>query len=196
MGQGPWRSGRAGARLGRGLAGRLRPDHHRSRSDPLLAAVRALPEPRARVDAGFRHRFLPDPPRRGHRLCPRPLRRGPGGADHHFRLVSGARRAAQCRAGAGNAARPRRQARQAGAAEPGRAGVAETGDRHRAAPAGGRASRIRGCGGCSKSPRNSKGSIPTPRPMRRAWSSATGRSTNWCRSIAIPNPTCRRPSST
>ncbi len=73
-----------------------------------------------------------------------PLRPGPRRPDHHLRLVPGARRAAQCRAGAGNAARPRRQARQDGAAEPRRAGLAETGDRHRAAPAG---------SGCSRSAR-------------------------------------------
>ena len=37
---------RPGPRLGRGLAGRLLPAHHRPRPDALLAAVRAVPEPR------------------------------------------------------------------------------------------------------------------------------------------------------
>ncbi len=50
-----------------------------------------------------------------------PLWRGQGRADHHLRLVSGARRDAQCRARARNAARPGRQARQAGAAKSRRA---------------------------------------------------------------------------
>ena len=40
-------SGRAGARLGRGLAGGLCADHHRSRSAPLRAAVRAVPQSRS-----------------------------------------------------------------------------------------------------------------------------------------------------
>ena len=51
----------------------------------------------------------------------RALRRRPRRADHHLRLVPGARRAAQRRPRAGDAARPGRQARQAGAAEPGQA---------------------------------------------------------------------------
>ena len=56
-----------GPRLGRRLARRLGADHHRSRSPALRAAVRALPQSRARVDAGLRHRLLPGPPRRGDR---------------------------------------------------------------------------------------------------------------------------------
>ncbi len=51
--------GRARPRLRRGLGGGLGTHHHRSRSDPLQPAVRALSQPRARVDAGFRHRLLP-----------------------------------------------------------------------------------------------------------------------------------------
>ena len=35
---------------------------------PLQPALRALPEPRARVDARLRRRLLPGPPRRGHQL--------------------------------------------------------------------------------------------------------------------------------
>ena len=37
------RAGRAGTRLGRGLAGRIQPRHHRPRPAALHAAVRALP---------------------------------------------------------------------------------------------------------------------------------------------------------
>ena len=62
--------GRAGPRLGRRLAGRLGADHHRPRPAALRPAVRALPQPRARLDAGLRHRLLPGPARRGDRLCP------------------------------------------------------------------------------------------------------------------------------
>ena len=69
MGEGEGHSRRAGPRLRRRLARRLGADHHRSRSDALRPAVRALPQPRTRVDAGLRHRFLPGPARRGDRLC-------------------------------------------------------------------------------------------------------------------------------
>ena len=196
MGEGAGHSGRAGPRLGRRLARRLGADHHRSRSDPLRPAVRALPQSRARVDAGFRHRLLPGPARRGDPLRARTLRRRPRRADHHLRLVPGARRHAQCRARARNAARPGRQARQAGAAESRHARHAQAGDRVGAAPArGGRGGPARRQH-ARRSPKSSKGSIPTPRPTPRASSSATGRSTNWCRSIAIRSRTCRRPSST
>ena len=43
-------------------------DDHRPRPAALRPAVRALPQPRARVDAGLRHRLLPGPARRGDRL--------------------------------------------------------------------------------------------------------------------------------
>src|SRR3546814_2276333 len=53
-----------------------------------LFAVRAVPESRARVDAGFRHRFLPGPPRRGDSLRPGEVRPRPRGVDHHLRQVA------------------------------------------------------------------------------------------------------------
>ncbi len=68
---------RAGPRLGRGLAGRLRAHHHRPRPAALRSPVRALPQPRARLDAGLRHRLLPGAARRGDRLRPGALRRRP-----------------------------------------------------------------------------------------------------------------------
>ena len=56
-----------------------------------------------------------------------------------------------------------------------------------------------GAGGrraCSTSPRRSRASTATPRPMPPASSSATGRCRSWCRCIAIRARTCRSPSST
>ena len=136
VGESERHSGRPGPRLRRRLAGLLRADHHRSRSDPLRAAVRALPQSRARVDAGLRHRLLPGPPRRGDPLRAGALRPRPGGADHHLRHVAGARRAARRRPRAANAIRAGRQALQAGAAESGGSGDAGAGHRGRAEAAG------------------------------------------------------------
>ena len=51
-------------RFGRGLAGGLRAAHHRHRPDRARSAVRALPQPRARIDARHRHRLRRPPPRR------------------------------------------------------------------------------------------------------------------------------------
>ena len=62
---GPGRGSGAGSRR------RLGAHHHRSRPAALRSAVRALPQPRARLDAGLRHRLLPGPARRGDRLRPR-----------------------------------------------------------------------------------------------------------------------------
>ena len=62
--------GRPGPRLGRRLGGRLVAHHHRPRSAPLRSPLRALPQPRPRVDAGLRHRLLPGAARRGDRLRP------------------------------------------------------------------------------------------------------------------------------
>ena len=74
MGEGPRHPGRAGARLGRRLARRLRADRHRPRPLTLRPPVRALPQPGARVDAGFRHRFLRRRPRARDRVRAEPLR--------------------------------------------------------------------------------------------------------------------------
>ena len=63
-------------------------------------------------------------------------------------------------------------------------GHAREGDRRRAAAPG---DARRGAGGgapARPSPRSSRGSTATPRPMPPASSSATGRSTGWCRSTA------------
>ena len=64
-----------GPRLGRGLAGRLLARHHRPRSAALRPAVRALPQSRARVDAGLRHRLLPGRARPRDRVRAQEVRR-------------------------------------------------------------------------------------------------------------------------
>ncbi len=111
--------GRARARLGRRLGGRLVARDHRPRPAALRPAVRALPQPRAGVDAGLRRRLLPGPARRGDPLRARKVRRGPGRGDHHLRQAAGARRAARRRPRARHALRPGRPGRQAGAVQPG-----------------------------------------------------------------------------
>src|SRR6266849_2296629 len=119
MGEVPADSGRPRPRFRRRFAGGLLAHDHRSRPDALRAAVRALPQSRTGVDAGLRHRFLPEPARRGDPLRPGPLRPRPGRPNHHLRLAAGARRAARRRPRARNALRAGRQAVQAGAAESG-----------------------------------------------------------------------------
>jgi DNA polymerase-3 subunit alpha len=125
------------ARLRRRIGGCLVADDHRSRSAAVLAAVRALPQSRPRVDAGLRRRFLPEPARRGDPVRPAEIRRRPGGADHHLRHAAGARRAARRRPRIADALRPGRPPRQDGAAEPGQPDDAGAGGGDRAAVAGG-----------------------------------------------------------
>ena len=60
--------GRPGPRLRGGLAGRVLDGHHRRRSARVRPPLRALPQPRAHLDARHRHRLLHEPPRRGHRV--------------------------------------------------------------------------------------------------------------------------------
>ena len=57
---------RAGARVRRRLGRVLLPAHHRRRSAPLRADLRALPEPRADPDARHRHGLRRAPAGRGH----------------------------------------------------------------------------------------------------------------------------------
>jgi hypothetical protein len=170
MGQGAGHPRRARPRLRRRQPGGLGADHHRSRPAALRPAVRALPEPRARVDAGFRHRFLHGPPRGGDRLRPAQIRLRPRRADHHLRRHAvqgrrarcGPRHAAALRPvrppveddpGGGREARLHPQARPQGrAAHP---GAAEGGPRRL------RAARL--------SPSAPRGCCATPRPTPRAW---------------------------
>ncbi len=89
LGQAARRPGGAGARLRRRLDRGLGAAHHRHRPHPLEAALRALPQPRARLDARLRHRLLPGPARRGDRLRPRQVRPRQRRPDHHLRLAQG-----------------------------------------------------------------------------------------------------------
>ena len=83
---------RPGPRLGRRLARRVLAAHHRPRSDPVQPAVRALPQPRARLDARLRRRLLHEPARRGHRVRHREVRQDQRRADRHLAPAQGARR--------------------------------------------------------------------------------------------------------
>ena len=66
VGQGQRHRRRPGARQRGRLDRGLRAAHHRPRPAALRPALRALPEPRARVDAGHRHRLLGPRPRARH----------------------------------------------------------------------------------------------------------------------------------
>ena len=105
--------GRPGPRLGRRLARRLVHAHHRRRSDRLRPALRALPQPRARVAARHRRRLLRAAPRRGDRLRHAQVRPRERGADHHVRDDEGEGRGARRRPRARHAVRRRRPHRQA-----------------------------------------------------------------------------------
>ena len=81
-----------GPRLGGGLDRLLRALDHRRRPARLQPPVRALPQPRARVDAGHRHRLLGQRPRRGDPLRRRQVRPGLRRPDRHLRRDEAARR--------------------------------------------------------------------------------------------------------
>ena len=85
LGQGQRHPGRPGPRLRRGLDRRLRPADHRPRPVGARPAVRAVPQPRPRLDARLRHRLRRASPRRGHQVRLRQVRRGPRLDDRHLR---------------------------------------------------------------------------------------------------------------
>ena len=87
--------GRPRARLGGRLARLLLPAHHRRGPAALRAAVRALPEPRASVDAGHRHRLLRARARARDALRDREVRARVGRADRHLRQDAAPRRHAR-----------------------------------------------------------------------------------------------------
>ena len=169
VGEGAGHSGRPRPRLRRRLGRRLGADHHRSRSVALRPAVRALPQSRARVDAGLRHRLLPGRPRRGDRLCAPRIRRRSRGADHHLRQAAGARRGARCRPRARPAVRPGQQGRRTDPQQSGQAGHAAAGDRRRAAAAADARRGRRRRAACWRSRCRSRGCIATPPRTPPAW---------------------------
>ena len=83
---------RPGPRLGGRLDRRLLPGDHRRRPAALRPAVRALPQPRARVDAGHRHRLLGARSRARDALRDREVRARVGRPDRHLRQDVPARR--------------------------------------------------------------------------------------------------------
>ena len=80
---GPGRGSAAGAMIA------VRAGHHRARPDQARAAVRAVPQPRAHLDARHRHGLRRAPARRHDPLRHREVRRGAGRADHHLRHDQG-----------------------------------------------------------------------------------------------------------
>ena len=104
---GPGRGSAAGSIVAYALA------DHRRRSAGLRPAVRALPERRARVDAGHRHRLLGARPGARDPLRDREVRVRPRGPDHHLRQDVPARRHARRRARARPRLRRGGQAREA-----------------------------------------------------------------------------------
>ncbi len=115
VGEGQRHRRRPGPRQRRRLDRRLLPADHRRRPAALRPAVRALPQPRARVDAGHRHRLLGPRPRARDALRDREVRPRVGRADHHLRQDVPARGHARRRA----RARPRlRRRRPPGQAHP------------------------------------------------------------------------------
>ena len=164
VGEGARHPGRAGPRLGRRLARRLCADHHRPRSAPLRPAVRALPQSRARVDAGLRHRLLPGPARRGD-----PLRPGATTAATGWRRSSPSarcRRAACCATSAAccrcRMARSTSSASWCRRTRPTRSRSARRSRTSRGCRR--RATATRWSGAPSTSPRSSKACTATPRP--------------------------------
>ena len=75
--------------LGRGVHGGLRHGHHRPRPGPARPDLRALPQPRAPLDARLRRRLRRAPPRRGDPLRHREVRRGARRPDRHLRHHQG-----------------------------------------------------------------------------------------------------------
>ena len=71
-------------RVGGRLARRVRPGDHRPRPDQAQADLRAVPQPRAHLDARHRHGLRRAPARRDDPLHHREVRRRPDRADHHL----------------------------------------------------------------------------------------------------------------
>ena len=99
LGEAQRHPGGSRARLRRGIAGCVFAARHRHRSHPLPSALRAVPQSRARLDAGLRHRLLPGRARSGDRLRQAQIRCRIRFADRDVRHA--------CRQGCGARCRPR-----------------------------------------------------------------------------------------
>jgi DNA polymerase-3 subunit alpha len=102
--------------LGCRLAGGLCAEDHRPRPAEIQPAVRAVFEPRTRLDARLRHRFLPGQPRPRHRLREGQVRPRCGEPDCHLRHHGRQGSAARHRPRVGHGLRP---CGQRGQADPG-----------------------------------------------------------------------------
>ena len=156
--------GRPGPWLGGRLDRRLLPGDHGRRPAPLRPALRALPQRRARVDAGHRHRLLRARPGARDPLRHGEVRRRPRGADHHLRQDVPARGDARRRPRPRPRVRDRRPAREADP-RPAAGPAAELrrlpGARRRSSPT--RSRRTRRPSRSSTSRRASRGSSATRR---------------------------------
>ena len=159
---GPGRGSAAGSIVSYAL------QHHRRRSARVRPAVRALPERRADLDAGHRHRLLGEGPRARDPVRGRQVRPRVGRADHHLRPDVPA---------GGHARRGARARHRLRRGRPGREAHPRAGDgpieelRRVPAPrrtsSGGSTTRTQTSIESSTRPRASRGSSATPRSTRR-----------------------------
>ena len=89
LGQGQRHPRRSRPRLGCRLHRGLRAAHHRPVPPRARPVLRAVPQPRAPLDARLRHRLRRRPPRRGHPLRQRQVRRRARRADRDVRPAQG-----------------------------------------------------------------------------------------------------------
>ena len=149
---------------------------HRSRPAAVRPAVRALPQPRARLDAGLRHRLLRRWARARHpATCRSATARSRSAQIITFGTLQARGVHARRRPRAGDALRAGRQADQARAEQPGQPGDAATRRSRASRSCSRRPRRSRSSAACWRSPRSSRACTATPRPTRPASSSATGR---------------------
>ena len=153
---------------GAGLARRLQPRHHRPRSAALRPAVRALPQSRARVDAGLRHRFLPGRARPRHRVREAEVRRRQRVADRDLRHHGGEGGGARRRPRARPVLHVLRPAREADPVPAGQAHHARRRARDGAAARRSARRRRRRCASCSRSRKSSRASRATSACTRAA----------------------------
>ena len=180
----PRHSRRARARLGRRLARRVRAAHHRRLPAQVRPALRALPEPGARVDARHRRRLLLRAARRSDRVRAPEVR-------HATRSARSSRSGRMKSRAADQGRRPHarlhagrdRRARQADPEPAELLAHGQGGDRARSRRSREALSRrTSATSSCSTTRWRSRGCRATPACTPPAWSSRRGRSTSTCRS--------------